>query len=341
MESAQERRSWYQRLREGLSLVSLEPIIFLNSFTWGLCSVIGQNLLIEKVCHDLGYSDVVCTHIDDYDVEDDAVQTQVTKFNMYSSILSAIPGMILALFIGPWSDRNGRKPIMIIPMIGYILSTIFTLINIYFRQWPANYLLINGVWGITGGFVVFLIGMYSYIADITSVRARTTRIGVLDIFLFGGVPAGNFLSAYVFKYSGYFGIYGITLGIQIFILLYIIFIITDTRGPHSNYCYPNSEMEVDNRSALRRYLSIFDIRHFLDVFKVTFKKRDYNLRAVIITLVSLMLLNVTIFSDGGILYLYARKKFKWDEQMYTKFLTCSVGNNHRLTQSRIFTIILF
>ena len=228
-------------------------------------------------------------------------------------------------------------------MKGYILSTLCWLLNIYYIEWPADYLLINGAFGIFGGFVVFLIGMYAYMADITSTRARTTRIGLLDIFLFAGIPAGTFLSAYIYKYSGYFGIYGIILGIQVFVVIYIILFIEDTRGPSSNYCYPNSELDVSNRSAFRRYISIFDINQLMDVFKVTFKKRNHDLRRVILTLVSLMLINVTIFSklkmckcqncalmfqfsgDGGVLYLYARKEFKWDEQMYTKFQTCSIS----------------
>jgi len=318
------RRPWVQRARHVMSLLSLEPIVFLQTFTWGLSSVISQNLVIEKVCRDLGFSVAVCKDINNHDAENSAVEARTSEINMYMSILSSIPCMVVALFIGPWSDRNGRKPVMVIPMIGYILSTLCWLLNIYYIQWPADYLLINGAFGIFGGFVVFLIGMYAYMADITSTRARTTRIGLLDIFLFAGIPAGTFISAYIYKYSGYFGIYGIILGIQVFVVIYIMLFIEDTRGPSSNYCYPNSELDVSNRSAFRRYISIFDINQLIDVFKVTFKKRNHDLRRVILTLVSLMLINVTIFSDGGVLYLYARKEFKWDEQMYTKFQTCSI-----------------
>ena len=167
--------------------------------------------------------------------------------------------MLVALFIGPWSDKNGRKPVMLIPMIGYILSTLWYLLNIHFLHWPATYLLASGATQIFGGFVVFLIGMYSYMADMTSTRARTTRIGVLDIFLFAGVPAGTFFSAYVYKYSGYYGIYGTILGIQIFVFIYIAIFIQDTRGPNSDFCYPNSEMDMQTTSTFRRFMSIFNI----------------------------------------------------------------------------------
>jgi len=92
---------------------------------------------------------------------------------------------------------------------------------------------------------------------------------------------------------------------------------------HSDFCYPNSELDT-KCSTFRRYISIFDIHQVIDVFKATFKKRDYGMRRIILSLVLLMLINVTLFSDGGVTYLFARKKFQWDEQMYTKFQTCTI-----------------
>ena len=93
----------------------------------------------------------------------------------------------------------------------------------------------------------------------------------------------------------------------------------------SSKCQVCAPTAMINRSTFRRFISIFNIHQLVDVFKVTFKRREYNIRSVILTLLFLMLINVTIFSDGGVLYLYARKEFHWDEQMFTKFQTCSIG----------------
>ena len=289
--------SWSWRFREALKIMTIEPVIFLLTFTWGLGSVISQNLLIAKQCHDLGYLKEICDDIESHPSVEENVQTKVSELNMITNMLAALPCIVVALFIGPWSDRNGRKPVMLIPMMGYILSSLYWLLNIYFFHWPAKYLLLNGIFSIFGGFVSFLIGMYSYLADITSNRSRTTRIGLLDIFLYAGVPAGTFASAYLFKAAGYFGIYGLTLVVQIFVFLYITFFINDTRGPYSDFSYPHSELDITNRGWLRRYLSIINIQHLVDVFRVTFKKRGNNLRTVILVLVSIMLMNVTVFSE--------------------------------------------
>jgi MFS family permease len=112
-------------------------------------------------------------------------------------------------------------------------------------------LLVSGIYSFFGGITCLLIGMYSYLADVTSLRSRTTRIGLLDIFLFAGIPSGTFLSAYIFKYFGYYGIFLSVLVIQTLCILYIVVKIKDTRGPSSDYCYPDSEMDNVPTSTFR------------------------------------------------------------------------------------------
>ena len=52
------------------------------------------------------------------------------------------------------------------------------------------------------------------------------RIGMLDIFAFVGFTLGMLFSAIIFKYSGYFGVFGTTLGIihfcQAFLLILVL-----------------------------------------------------------------------------------------------------------------------
>ena len=150
--------------------------------------------------------------------------------------------------------------------------------------------------------------------------------GLLDIFLFAGVPAGTFSSAYLYTYTGYYGVFPTVLAIQLVCIAYIALGVEDSRGPGSRYSYPDTELElVRGSGVIRRYLAILDRKQLAEVFRVTFKRREGGMRRVILCLVLLMLLNVTIFSDGGVLYLFARKQFHWDEQIYTKFLTCTIS----------------
>jgi len=304
-------------------VITVEPAIFLQSFNWGLQSVISQNLMIAKVCRDFGYNATICANIDNHTMEENMVQAGVTSLNMNLQILSALPSIFLGFFVGAWSDRNGRKPVILGPMLGYIVANLVWLINIYYWEAPAKYLLATGVYSFFGGFTCLLVGLYSFMADITNVEMRTTRIGLLDLFMFSGVPAGIFVSAYVFQYSGYYGIFVTSTVIQTISFLYIAAFITDTRGPSSPYCYPDSELESSREpSTVKRYLSIFDWHQLVEVCRATLRRREHKMRRVILLLIFLMLLNVTIFSEGSITYLYARKKFLWNEQQFTRFSTC-------------------
>jgi len=312
------------RLTAVAKIITVEPAIFLQTFCWGLQSVISQDLMIAKICRDFGYNQTVCGDINNHTMSENVVQEEVTKLNMKLSMLTALPSIVLGLFVGAWSDRNGRKPVMLTPMVGYLISIGVWIANIYYWESPANYLLATGVYIFFGGFTCLLLGLYSYLADITSVTTRTARIGLLDVFLFAGVPVGIFTSAYIYKYSGYYGIFVTSFVLQVFSFLYIALFISDTRGPSSQYCYPETELQSQPRSTVRRYLSIFDWHQLKEVMKTTMKRRQYSLRRVILLLIFLMLLNVTIFSESSIMYLYARKQFSWDEQQFTKFTTCVI-----------------
>ena len=58
--------------------------------------------------------------------------------------VKGIPPIIFALFIGPWSDKFGRRYLIILPLTGYIGYNIWFLINvIYFDEMVVEYLMLE------------------------------------------------------------------------------------------------------------------------------------------------------------------------------------------------------
>ncbi|XP_059096409.1 proton-coupled folate transporter-like [Tigriopus californicus] len=105
--------------------ITIEPAVFLFTFAYGFFSIIAQNLLIERICQvNLNLTSEVCEHLDQHKYDQMEVQKQVTLLVLYTNILSTIPCIFLTLLVGPWSDRNGRKPLMIAPILGCILSQV-------------------------------------------------------------------------------------------------------------------------------------------------------------------------------------------------------------------------
>ena len=169
-----------------------------------------QNLLIDKVCLvNLKYDPAICSNLTSFKDNEKEVEKITASINMYLNILTAIPAVIVSLFLGPWSDVNGRKPLMIIPQIGTILAQLMFVINTYLAYLPGEFILLASIGSLFGGFTAFLIGMYSYIADVSSGRSRTSRIALVDLFMFLGFPFGTFISGPLFKYGGYYAVFGL------------------------------------------------------------------------------------------------------------------------------------
>ena len=210
---------------------------------------------------------------------------------------------------------------MVVPMVGTIVSQLIYIANTYFYDWSAYYILFTGLGCIFGGFTAFLIGIYSYVSDISGNRSRTSRIALLDLFVFMGFPVGTYLSGPIFKYSGYYGVFGSAIGLTFGSMMYTMLMIKDTRGPWSDQGSDQS-FEVCNA------FSIFNV---IEVFKVCFKSRPNHGRAVILLLIAAMLFNVSTLSSSSIVYLFTRLKFDWSEQEYTIWMSLTTVASSAIT----------
>lgn len=55
---------------------------------------------------------------------EELVEPTATYISLVKNIVESIVGSVLCLFIAPWSDRFGRKPVIIVSFVGTINSMI-------------------------------------------------------------------------------------------------------------------------------------------------------------------------------------------------------------------------
>ena len=158
---------------------------------------------IHSVCYcPLNFQ--VCENLSNgsYPEEQAAVQGVTATVEMYSVLirqvhhyftpllinLFKVPLVIFALFVGPWSDNVGRKRLLLFPFAGYFLTCISFILNVYFfDELYVEFLWFENVSACFGAYIIFFIGAYGYMADVTSVESRYTVLllfAVLIIFKF-------------------------------------------------------------------------------------------------------------------------------------------------------------
>ena len=142
-----------------------------------------------------------------------AVQRRVNTFEMYGEIMTQVdlkhprsptsptappaqvPTMIYAVLAGSLSDKFGRGPLLVLPIVGQILEGIALLANTVTRTWhitrhkpyifrhqvwfaelPLEALWLANVYDWFGGSAVWYLGVYTFAADITAPGERASRM---------------------------------------------------------------------------------------------------------------------------------------------------------------------
>lgn len=131
-------------------------------------SIVTPNLYLYKVCAvNFKVNASLCdprSNVSRRNIElADRVQSYVSTLHIYGSLIDNIPSIFIMLFLIPWSDKHGRKPLMIIPIVGHVCGTLLDIANYYFESWSAEYLLLSTIpIGLTGGRQIFVMTMHRY-----------------------------------------------------------------------------------------------------------------------------------------------------------------------------------
>ncbi|XP_017871002.1 PREDICTED: solute carrier family 46 member 3 [Drosophila arizonae] len=319
-ETPKAERTWREKLRLVANNITVEPILAAYIMPSVLSNLATQNLNLEKACRvNMAYGDEICDALTrrqtaNYTLEEETVQQMVARMAAWKTVIQSIFPCLLILFWGSWSDRHRRrKPCILIPVVGEFLGVVGLMLCVYFENAPMEAAaLTEAIFpSLSGGWFTMLMGVFSYIADITTEEERTLRIGILNVCFSVGVPIGMAFSGVLLKQIGFYGVFSISAAFYVLAFVYGLFFLEEPVA--------RPEKSAQQKSLLADF---FDKEHVVQTFRVAFKKGENQRRQrVILLMIVVMVIIGPLHGEMAVTYLFTRFRFNWSEVEFSFFST--------------------
>ncbi|CAH1709570.1 unnamed protein product [Aphis gossypii] len=285
--------------------VTVEPMLFLYFVTLAISALVGTNLILRKGC-DLTAT-VQPANLRDKCLNESYAQELVAKIQTWKLTIQYSVPLVFILFAGPWSDTHGRRrrPLMFIPIAGQLLTDAFNVLNVYNWHWSPAIAAVSEclVPALTGSRICCLVGVASYVADITRIQDRTKRIGMLMSLYFIATPVGACTAGFLNVNIGFYGTFGACMAMNVVALALGAILVKDTSVPYDK---ATSVWQTVNPKVIA------------DSVRVLVKKRPSRSLLIYMTVVSPLTVG-PMQGEYSILYLFVRYKFGWNEIDYSLY----------------------
>ncbi|XP_013184501.2 proton-coupled folate transporter [Amyelois transitella] len=323
-------KTFKEKLRFVRDNITVEPLLA------GLIipSVISRfamvNLNLDKACRvNLNFSSEICDTIiqkttnSNYSEYEKEVQKLISSIDIWKSVIHTAIPCIIIMFLGAWSDRTGKRKIVImLPIMGEIVTSISNLINVYFfYEIPVEVtVFLETIFpAITGGWVTMFLGVFSYISDITDEESRTFRVGLVNFCMTAGLPIGIGVGGILVQRMGYYGIFSMTSVMFVVVAIYGL-----TRLDEPDQFLKKKGLPPIERPDCKD-LSFFHANHVIETVAVAYKKRPSRRRLkIILTLFTVFIVYGPSMSEHTIFYLFVRNTLSWDMVKYSLYTSYSI-----------------
>ena len=248
----------------------------------------------------------VCRDLKEHPHEEDHVQELASSYIVAYRLLWNFPALFLALFCGAWTDRVGRRFSVVWPCLGTSLAVMLYLISTLEPMTLFPIALCGAAMrGAFGGTAIVLMGVQSYVSDISSNDGRTSRLGILLAMNYFGNVIGFAMMGTLLSSFGFEVVFCVVMALQLLCIVGALFFLTDTRN-----------LTIEYKEEKSRFL--FSTTHVKDSINVLLRKRENNKRTHLWLLLLTVIINqIGREGEGDILLLYvSRRPLNWDRSLY-------------------------
>ncbi|XP_045501791.1 proton-coupled folate transporter-like [Colias croceus] len=292
--------------------VTMEFPLFFTILSVSLSGAAISNILLYRTCvHSLNHTTEECQVFlsPARNNGSQELEEQVQKYAAFvatvRTILESLAPAVLSLFLGVWSDKHGRKPLIVWPLFGLSISLGLTVIySMMENLGPWWFILTVIPMSITGGFTALFTGAFCYLSDITTKETRSLRMTIVEASLSVGSVIGSLASSYLLRVVG--NVYLLLITTSLCVIAYVF----------TNCCLEESLPGV-TKGGIK---SVLDFKLIKEMIAECFKRRPNYGRAQILLLTVANSLSIFImYGTLSIGYMYTRKQLHWAIQQYTVY----------------------
>ncbi|KXJ83553.1 hypothetical protein RP20_CCG004518 [Aedes albopictus] len=318
------RLSRSARWRERSSrLVNFEPAVFLFCFALSLSEIELTHQIIYQTCCGQGFQRSECllvgTDANLPVVQEIEAQVKPAAASV-NTVIIAIKSVISAfgaLVMGAWSDRFGRKPVVVIAgcalLITYVALTGLNFLSSFVQVNPWFYAAAYIPFSITGGTAILGATVYAFLSDVSNDQNRTIKMCFLNAVIVAGTTLGSYSCKYILEWTSATAVFIIATICILFGLIYIVLFIEDS-------IIPGADNELG-----RSLQALFTLNLIRDVTQAAVRKRSRFVWQILWLIVGFTAVVELASGSNAVAYAFVHHHLEWGRTQFSFFQLTESG----------------